>query len=293
MKGLSNNVNRRIILVLVFSLFPYLIFSQSLKTGYKALEEYNYFLAKKVFSKKMKRYPVSAGYGLSQIFFRKDNPFHNYDSAYSKINLVIDNLPGSDADQKEMLKYNIDLQKITAHLKSIESKAFEEIIASKDTARLNHYITGYSLSTYVPEAVRIRDSLAYESAKRINTSEAYKNYIASYPASAFLFDAREKFQHSLYTEQTASKTSAAYENFIRQFPESPFKKDAEEELYKLNISDTSGINDYYVFVKKYPDNSFTDEAWQKIYSLHMLNFHDDAFSEFMAKYPEYPLYGSA
>jgi len=288
MKGLKPALYRSILLVLVFSWIPHLLFSQGLNQGYKALEEYNYFLAKKVFSKKMKNYPVTAGYGLSQIYFRKDNPFHNYDSAYTTINLVIDNLPGTKSDQKEMLRYGINLQKITAHLKNIEKNAFEEIIVSKDTSRLNHYIKRYSLSTYVPEAVRIRDSLAYESVVRINTAEAYKNYISTYPSSAYLFEARERFQHSLYIEHTAAKSLAAYENFIRQFPESPYKKNAEEELYKLNINDSSDINEYYSFVKKYPDNSFSDEAWQNIYSLHMLNFHENAFREFIAKYPEYP-----
>ena len=53
--------------------------------AFKALEQFNYFEAKSLFEKSLKKEPSAANYGLSLIYFRTDNPFHNLDSAYTSI----------------------------------------------------------------------------------------------------------------------------------------------------------------------------------------------------------------
>ena len=56
--------------------------ASQLKRGYKALEIYDYFKAKKLLSRAKKYNPSTATYGLSIIYSRNDNPFYNKDSAY-------------------------------------------------------------------------------------------------------------------------------------------------------------------------------------------------------------------
>src|SRR5688500_18532773 len=56
-----------------------------IRKGFRALEIHNYFEARRLFEKSLKRETAAASYGLSIIYQRNDNPFHNLDSAYSNI----------------------------------------------------------------------------------------------------------------------------------------------------------------------------------------------------------------
>jgi TPR repeat protein len=49
---------------------------------------FDYFQAKKLFQKSLKKDTSPAAYGLAQIYFRKDNPFHSLDSAYKYIGIA-------------------------------------------------------------------------------------------------------------------------------------------------------------------------------------------------------------
>ena len=56
-----------------------------IERGYDALRIYNYFKAKSIFEKSLKKDASAAASGLATIYFRKDNPFHSLDSAYRYI----------------------------------------------------------------------------------------------------------------------------------------------------------------------------------------------------------------
>src|SRR5688500_4021226 len=56
-----------------------------LERGFEALNIYNYFKAKQLFERSMKRHPAGAAFGLTIIYSRADNPFSNIDSAYAFI----------------------------------------------------------------------------------------------------------------------------------------------------------------------------------------------------------------
>jgi hypothetical protein len=79
-------------LILLFSLFllPNGLNAGTIDKAFKALQQYNYFDAKALFEKALKKEPSAANYGLAVIYSRTDNPFHNLDSAFSRfINLII------------------------------------------------------------------------------------------------------------------------------------------------------------------------------------------------------------
>ncbi|MFO0433835.1 MAG: hypothetical protein ACK5ZT_01215, partial [Sphingobacteriaceae bacterium] len=56
------------------------VYSSKIKTAYEALSIHDYFKAKKTFYTLNKKKPnAQACYGLSIIYYRNNNPFHNYD----------------------------------------------------------------------------------------------------------------------------------------------------------------------------------------------------------------------
>ena len=56
--------------------------SSKLVKAFAALEIHNYFAAKDLFYKAMKKDTLASGYGLSIIYARNNNPFYNLDSAF-------------------------------------------------------------------------------------------------------------------------------------------------------------------------------------------------------------------
>ncbi|NRA13735.1 MAG: hypothetical protein HRT57_17475, partial [Crocinitomicaceae bacterium] len=87
-------LNIRHILLLI-ALFVGVLNSQagSIDKGYKALEVHDYFRAKKFFTKGLKYNGAAAAQGLAIIYFRGDNPFHNYDSSYQ---FIVQSIEGWD-----------------------------------------------------------------------------------------------------------------------------------------------------------------------------------------------------
>ena len=79
----------RITILGVFCLFfVNLGWANKITKGFEALQEFNYFEAKKLFTKSLKKYPAPASFGLATIYYRKDNPFHSLDSAYKYIGIA-------------------------------------------------------------------------------------------------------------------------------------------------------------------------------------------------------------
>lgn len=254
----------------------------------EALKIYNYFEAKKRYSKCLSKQPVFGSFGLSLIYSRDDNPFYNLDSAYSKIVYAESNYGMRNSkDEKVLLKFAIDSITIQNLKGKIEELAFESAAQKGDVVSFQHFITYYNLSTLVPGAIHKRDSIAYRLALMQNTADAFKTYMSEYPGSAYVFDARQQYDKALFLEETKDGTSASLALFIAKYPQSPFREQAELKLYKMETSGRPEINSYYSFIRNYPENSFTDDAWQKVYSLYRSENPEKSIPDFLNSYPDY------
>ena len=79
---------RFILLIFAFVLSSNYTSAGKIEKGFKSLEVYDYFDAKNIFEKKLKKSTTSpAAFGLATIYFRQDNPFHSIDSAYNLIRM--------------------------------------------------------------------------------------------------------------------------------------------------------------------------------------------------------------
>src|SRR5690554_4450406 len=80
------------------------LFAGRIDRAFEALEVYNYFKAKDLFYKSLKKDLVPASYGLSIIYGRNDNPFYNLDSAYKYIVIADTNFNNLDDNDVEDVK---------------------------------------------------------------------------------------------------------------------------------------------------------------------------------------------
>jgi len=254
----------------------------------EALMVYDYFQAKKLYTKCLSKQPVFGSYGLSIIFARNDNPFYNIDSAYVKI-LVAETNYGvrSSKDEKVLEKFAIDSLSIHTQKGKIESLAFDAALKEGGVGSFQHFIALYNMSSLVPNAIHKRDSIAYRMALAHNTAEAFKLYMTDYPGSTYIFEARQKYDKALFVEENKEGSAASFALFIVKYPQSPYRVQAESKLFQLETGGKNDINSYYAFINNYPENSFTDEAWQKVYSIYRSENPEKTIPEFLNSFPDY------
>jgi hypothetical protein len=265
-------------------------FAGKIKNGYRALEIYNYFEAKRLFEKALKKEVMAASYGLSVIYHRTDNPFYNLDSAYVNIVRAYGSFPA--VKEKKRVKYalfGIDSMAIVNQREIISGQLFERARKEKTVAALQRFIEMNFWSSHIDSAVYLRDELAFAIADNAGTSAAYHAFVQTYPTSWFSDDAVSRYEKALYLENTASNTLIAYVEFIRKYPDSPYRTDAEDQVFAI-FTKTGSVESYGKFIENYPSNHNVDIAWRKLYNAHMqtIPYNDGNIAEFMNDFPAYP-----
>ncbi len=264
-------------------------FAQKIDKAFSALNQFNYFEAKTLFEKSGKKFPCLSNYGLSVIFFRNDNPFHNIDSAYRRINASITAYQSpSKSEISKLLNHSIDGNKLLDLKSSIEKRAFEKASEANNIAALNHFIELYTTYSGHAKAVQLRDSLAFAMARKENSSAAYYQFMQQYSDSYLAPEAKVRYEKCLYDESVFDGLEQSYAHFITAYPDNPYVKDAMTKLYALAIKNSNDADVYYQFILKYPNNIHIEDAWQKLLDLNLETFNESNINSFLARYPDYP-----
>src|SRR4051812_2006536 len=262
--------------------------ADKMKEGYKALKIYNYFKAKEIFEKGMRKKTLAAAYGLSIIYSRGDNPFTDIDSANKFITTCKNAFEAANKEKREaVLYFGISEKSIDSLLHEITQKAFISYKSKNSIAEWNRFIDAYTVPPYCYKAIDSRDSLVYMLARQKNTVQSYDEFLKGYPYSKYVTEAKQKFDLVLFLSSTIKNTIKEYENFIRENPTSPFKDDAENAIFKLSTRHGS-ISEYDQFIKKYPQNPNVETAWRTIYYLYTINYRTSVIENFIKEFPNYP-----
>ena len=169
----------RIGLILFFSVN---VFAGKIDKAYAALKIYDYFKAKTLFQEMLNNEPVSARYGLTIIYYRKDNPFHNLDTAYAYINKVeIDFEELRNKDKKDLLEFYIDEEHILELKSNIISSFWKNIEKTNSVRLINSFIEKFPDFYDIEKIKEIRTDLAYNKAEKQNTFQSYGSFFNTYP----------------------------------------------------------------------------------------------------------------
>ncbi|MGM0480297.1 MAG: WG repeat-containing protein [Bacteroidota bacterium] len=288
MKGaaLKNNYIR----VFVSALFALIIVSGChVSKGYETLSVYNYFDAKKNFEKGLQRNTSPAAFGLSLIYFRQDNPFHDLDSAYHYGLLAVESFetasPKKHEKWEEQLNYSLD----TAlwNRGRISRVFFDRAEDTSTVAAYRHFSAEHPWSPLVEEAHRRKDSLAFQNAIQTGTSKAYQHYLKRYPESAWKEEAQRRMERAQFDETVEPNNIDAYQRFIDRFPENRFAKDAQSRVYQL-ATRQHDLDAYAAFIRNYPGNPHIEEAWKNLYHLYISAYTKEQIRSFVREYPDFP-----
>ncbi|MEX2482932.1 MAG: WG repeat-containing protein [Brumimicrobium sp.] len=274
--------------IIFFGVF-FVLTACRISKGYNALEEYNYFDAKHNFEKSLKRTTSPAAYGLSIIYLRDDNPFHNLDSAYHYGLLAVESYDNLKDRKKEKLAENFGFTlNIAKHHRAKISERFFELAVKENTVQdYKKFIANHPWSDFKNRAVFKRDSLAFEHSKKKNTSKAYRDYIKFYPESEQIEIAKDALAKAEFNETIIPNDPKSYVRFINKYPNNPFVDEAHARVYQLETKKNI-IEVYDDFVKRYPDNPYVSDAWKNLYRLYISNYNKSTIESFTEKYPDFP-----
>lgn len=235
------------------------------KRAIKALEKEKIEKAEKLLYKSLSKDSINAGahYGFSLLFVSEVYNSYNIDSAYHHINLAIaqfDSLDADDKQRKKLRKLDIVDSTLQNQKAVIESRAFEHVNETHTIAAYNYFIQNYSTASQVPEAIRIRNEIAYNQALEENTYDAYKYFLDTYPDAVQIAEASELYEFLLYENKTKSRRLNSYIDFLKEHPNTNYTTDALENIYELYTIDHKP-DSYLRYIKDYPqDKKFTKKA---------------------------------
>ncbi|UKN02160.1 WG repeat-containing protein [Paracrocinitomix mangrovi] len=279
----------RKILLILFLFVSFIALSGKLNKAFEALEIYNYFEAKRLFEKSLKKNPVPAAYGLSIIYARNDNPFSNLDSAYSKIYLAYTKFPELKENQKDKYKkFGVDSLTIINQRDLVSKLYFERAVSVNSIYGFQDFIDKNKWSVYLDSATLLRDELAYQKAINSGKSEDFEFFIAAYPESSLKTDAQEMLDKTLYIEKTHKNSFIDYVNFVKEHPNSPYRGEAEDKIYQISTK-TGTAESYRTFIVDFPNNRNVKEAWKRLYNAKLEDdYSSESIMEFKNQYPDYP-----
>ncbi len=281
-------MKRILFLIIILCIQVLSLVAGNLEKAFERLQVYDYFNARDLFLKSMKKEPVAASYGLSKIHASGDNPFYNLDSARTYI-LLSDSL-FSFLNKKQQEKYitlNVTVASIQQMKDSVCSKAFLAAEKSESLIQLNHYLDNYSFCAAQEQARELRNSIAFKEARILNSAAGYLHFLSTYPAAQEFNDAQNRYHERVFDEQTQSRQLGAYERFILTYPESPYKMQAERMIYNLSTSQGT-LAEHKAFIRRYPANRYVRESWREIYRISIQSYDEQTYLKFKFDFPEYP-----
>lgn len=265
------------------------LFASNLEKGFSALYEYNYFEAKRLFYKALKKHPCGSSFGLSSIYLNNKNPFHNLDSArvYALNSLDTWELT-KQKEKEEFVLFQIDSISIIHLTDTIAYTAFIEFKTKNTIEGYEYFLKNYSWSAYIDKTIVLRDQLAFELAESENTAKGYAEFIQIYPKALQIEEAKKLYDQRIFEETTSIQRIEDYELFILENPNSPNRQKAEDQIYILATS-SGELVDYLLFIRKHPTNSHINEAWHEVYKARVEEMSLINLMEFRFDFPTYPM----
>ena len=272
----------------VFGLLWVNPFNAQIKKGFEALNQYDFFKARKCFLKSLKKQPAAAHFGLAKIHYDRLNHFHQIDSAYKHVKLSLFALNAASEKQKIKLNsYGVSASNAAVLLDSIQFQAFLRAGKQKQPEGYQFFIAHFGENAYTSKALYLRDSSALSQASAVNTPESYEAFLKDYPETVLKNQALKRLDKIRFELAANQNTLEAYQEFLQKFPESQYKPDAEDGIFKLSV--VQGTQDELIrFIRKYPNNRNTLRCWDQFYALYTADQSTERIMEFKERYPDFP-----
>lgn len=267
--------------------------ASKIESAYEALSIYDYFKAKKLFYKELKKsHKAAAAFGLATIYYRTDNPFSNIDSAVKYITLSGNSFRALRLKESHF-GYTIDSINILTWADSIAQKSILRAYKTNTVKIYEQFLSGNPYATFKQkfDALYLRDELEYKANLGYHSSDSTKAFMLRYPESYFYNEYYTLRDKQLFEEQTPLKNAEQFNTFIAKNPKNKFISQAQDELFEIyrKNNDLQGL-DFYV--TNYKNSHFINEAWKLLYALSVKSYNNEELQSFVQNYPDFPFKAS-
>lgn len=280
------NKDRYIILFIPLAL-SLLSQNKKIEKAFQSLSVYNYFDAREKFQQiwKKKQNPYAA-YGLSIIYGRTDNPFHQPDSAIQFANRAF--LRSHLFKHKKIHGFEISKSSVWNQINHLSLQRWNALRKNGMTlVELNDFIKRHYLCSpfILEEAFGERARLISEHCKNIGHPDSTAFYMLLYPDDKNKNILNDIYQTQLYDHLTSEKTLSVYYAFIQKYPHHFKRNDALSEIYSIckKENDTAC---WRQFIHTFPNEKIIKKAWMEYFLLY-LKMGNKA-EEFILHYPDFP-----
>ena len=282
----------RICLLISLTFVSSIGISQSIKNDFEDINAGNYQHAYFSITKKLIKHPdnVSVLFSKALLFVQHDYMNFNLDSAQYYLRLIPDSAfqKMKPHQQKVSAKLGVRPYKIAEFSSKLFQEAFDSSIVKNSIAQWNHYLIVFQNSPLRSEAIKHRNELAWDDAKKNFDYSSFKEFIDHYPDATQIEEAKMLYEELLYKSKTQDSTYQSFQSFMIEYPYSPFYNDAKTNFEKClyyTLTNKHTIDQYSNFITHYPNSPFIDLASDSLYFLSTKRNSIAEFEDFINHYP--------
>ncbi|MFT4741479.1 MAG: hypothetical protein ACI9L9_002272, partial [Marivirga sp.] len=244
-------MRKRFFLVFLTSCLATNLLAQRSLKAFKALEDADLSKALGIVEKGLEKHPgdPANAFVLAKIYSLKGFREELIDSAHRYI-LSADtsfiNLP--QKYKKRYERRGMDRLEIDRLHAIVDSLAFYQIKSINTASAYNGYLLLYGNSSYLVEAIALRNKVAYQDALGAQTPEALSSFFELYPNAPQATEARAVFENLYYQKFTKAKTQQNYIDYLQERPNTLFAEKAATNLLKIISSqfDSSQLKQFSI-----------------------------------------------
>jgi hypothetical protein len=319
---------RKVVPILVFTLFSLAAFSQSPSKVMSSLRGGDYPQAWEYIKKlrQKEKDPLLLSFASAQYFYQHENPNRNLDSAHyyagkadKWLPLDLNNKSNRKLAEEGIRQYYLDQLR-----SNIYEEAFDRAVDSQTVESLQHFLSLYQESPRYDEVLAMRNELAYQEASSSLDYRSLKKFIETYEDAEQVEEAKAMYEYLLYRSVTADSSYESFAEYLEEYPEGAYTMEAQAN-YELKLFESktkSGtveaydqfidsypqspfrgraedriyqlmtasqdVNQLEAFVLDFPNNRNNSEAWLLLYELSTISASDSSYKAFNEKYPDFP-----
>ena len=205
---------------------------------------------------------------------------YNVDTAFLYINEAIKDFSTVTElkDLENLEDVGVDSISMQLHKDLIDSLSFDLILAKHTIADYNWFTQTHDDAVQIPEAIRLRNHIAFEDAEKINTYESYFGFMTNYPDTEDYEEAESRYKKLLYDVRTADNTLKSHVDFLEEYPGTPYRENSEARIFEVSTT-VNTIGAYTDFLKKYPNSKYKDKIIPRLYHIVKEKYGSRGFPE--------------
>ena len=212
-----------------------------------------------------------------------DTAFNGYsiDSAYHFVNKAIANyqMVKEPKDLDDLKDVGVNTSSLEQLKDRVDALKFAIVKSQHTIADYNKFIQKHKDAEQVPEAIALRNHIAFENASEVDTWQSYLAFVEAYPRSEDFDEANKRYKKLLFEDKTADGKLESLTSFLDDYAATPYRSQVEADIYNISTS-ANTIESYTDFLTEYPNSQLAKESAPLLYHLFKEQFPQQDFFEF-------------